>query len=320
MTAPSASTLDHSGGRLSRRPNLFVIGAPKAGTTSLYNYLRGHPDIYMSPVKEPFYFSPDVYRTPRFRFQYGRDEEAYLSLFSEAGDEQLVGEASTHYLASPRAPGLIKAFEPSARIVAILRNPVDMVPAWHNERVLKGTEYETDFARLVALEATDPGVYTSIGAYGSQLERWFSAFDPSAIHVIVFDDLVADTPWQFRHLLQFLRIDEDYQPPSFAAHNESSENRRVVSLLRSSPVLGAWRTVKRMVGEDNSRKLGSVRRSRLLRRRRQRPGLAPDTRAALQDRYAAEVARAGELIGRDLTELWTGRNAARGDEVHAASS
>jgi len=298
---------------LIRRPNLFLVGAPKAGTTSLYEYLRGHPDVYMSPVKEPFYFSPDVYQTGRSRYQYGRDEDSYLDLFSGAAGERLVGEASTHYLASPQAPQLIKSFEPSSRIVAMLRDPVDVVQAWHNERVLKGIESEADFARVVASEANQPAVYTSIAAYGSQLERWFAAFDRSAIHVIVFDDFVADPPGQFRLLLEFLGVDPGYQPASFAAHNQSSQNRAAASLLRAGPVRAVGRAAKRVVGDATARNIGKrIRNSPLMRQRRQRPALSPDVRATLAKRYEREVARASELIDRDLAALWNGHASAAG--------
>jgi hypothetical protein len=293
---------------MARRPNLFLIGAPKAGTTSLYEYLRGHPDIYMSSLKEPFYFSPDVFRGPTGRFRYGIDEEAYLELFAEARDERLVGEASTHYLASSEAPHLIRAFEPAARIVAILRNPVDMVHAWHNERVLWGMERETDFARALAADHAGSGVYTAIAAYGSQLERWLEMFDRSAVHVMVFDDFVANTPREFGRLLAFLGVDQSFRPRSFAIHNQSAANRWDASLLRTRPFRAAVRTAKVIVGKSNARTLGrNLRSTRLMRRPRARPPMGLEVREALERRFEPELEVASELLGRDLVSLWMGR-------------
>ena len=118
----SACGLDH----VSRRPDTFIVGAPKAGTTSLYAYLEGHPDVFMSPVKEPGYFAPDVIGGSR-KTVYGEDADRYLALFADARNEKRVSEASTRYLVSPRAPSLISDFQPAPRIIVMLRNPIDVI-------------------------------------------------------------------------------------------------------------------------------------------------------------------------------------------------
>jgi hypothetical protein len=123
----------------SRRPNFFIIGAPKSGTTSLYEYLEGHPDVFMSPVKEPFYFSPDVSTGARQRYLYAPDHAAYLELFASAAAEARIGEASTTYMVSHEAPELIGAFAPDALLIAMVRNPVDMVHS-AQRRVSQGAE------------------------------------------------------------------------------------------------------------------------------------------------------------------------------------
>ena len=103
-----------------RWPNLFVVGAPRAGTTSLYHYLRQHPEIYMSPLKEPHFFS---HSNPQSDTVV-KHQDAYLRLFDAARGEKLRGEASPAYLADPDAPARIKDASPEAKIVAVLREPV----------------------------------------------------------------------------------------------------------------------------------------------------------------------------------------------------
>jgi hypothetical protein len=136
-----------------RTPDFFIIGAAKSGTTSLYEYLRGHPEIFISPRKSPRYFAPDLATAGVAKnLHHGADREAYLALFREARDEKRVGEASVRYIYSTEAPRLIHDFEPAARIVAMLRSPVDMMYALHNQRVSSGAEPITDFEAALAAE------------------------------------------------------------------------------------------------------------------------------------------------------------------------
>ena len=107
-----------------RKPNLFIVGAPKSGTTALYEYLKVHPEIFMSAYKEPHYFGSDL-RGPRME-QFRGNDRKYLSLFAAATNEKWVGEASIWYLYSQRAAQEIKAYDPNAAIIIMLRNPLEM--------------------------------------------------------------------------------------------------------------------------------------------------------------------------------------------------
>src|SRR3954464_7011750 len=97
-----------------RRPDFFIVGAPKSGTTSLYDWLDRHPQVYMSPVKEPFYFCPDVHGGLRRLYTYPKDEARYLELFADARPDQTCGEASTRYLVSQQAARRVAEFQPNA--------------------------------------------------------------------------------------------------------------------------------------------------------------------------------------------------------------
>jgi hypothetical protein len=290
---------------MARRPDLFIVGAPKAGTTSLYEYLDEHPDVYMSAVKEPMYFSPDIpYRARREPFVLGRDEERYLALFAGATTEQRVGEASTHYMASHQAPELIRAFQPDARIVCMLRDPAQVAYAWHGERVYRGGESHRRFD-LALLDDERGAPYLEVGRYGSQLQRWFDHFGRERVHVIVFDDFATDTAGEFRRLLEFLAVDAGFQPSSFGARNTVGSKSPLVARMRRGPLRRAAEGIRRLAGERAARTLSQgVRNLPLVNRRGARAPLAPEVRQRLEMAYRAEIELAGQLIGRDLAALW----------------
>ncbi|MEA2678109.1 MAG: hypothetical protein QOJ81_2250 [Chloroflexota bacterium] len=309
-----------------RRPDLFIIGAPKSGTTSLYEYLSGHPQVYMSPRKEPFYFCPDARVGPRPRLEYPADEARYLELFAGAGDALRAGEASTRYLGSIDAPRLVRDFSPDAYIVASLREPVTMLQALHSERVVNGNEDIIDFATALAADEDrrdgrrlPPGansrgsVYRDVASYADQLERWLDAFPREQVHVIVFDDLASDTAATFRTLLEFLDVDSSYRPPTFAMHNSRYRPRRSIRALTDSRVgrLGQ-RALRELIGEPRRAHLAHrFRQSRLARLPIDPKPIAPDVRAALQRDLEPQVTRLNALLGRDLGALWFGVPAVR---------
>jgi len=114
-----------------RKPDLFIVGAPRSGTTALYEYLRSHPDIFMCTPKEPNYFSFDMNR-PRA----ANTEEEYLRLFKNA-HEKVAGEASVWYLYSKVAIAEIMRFNPDAKIIAMVRSPIDWFRSWHAHRFFR---------------------------------------------------------------------------------------------------------------------------------------------------------------------------------------
>ncbi len=306
---------------MTRRPDLFIIGAPKSGTTSLYEYLIGHPDVYMSPVKEPFYFAPDVVTGPRRRpFRYEVDEPRYLDLFRNTRDEGRVGEASTGYMISERAASLVKQFQPDARVIAMVRNPVDVIYALHNERVSHGVEDITEFESALAAdddrragrrlpEGSSPlgAVYLDVGRFGEQLRRWFNEFRRDRVHVIVFDDFVADTAGCFRDVLEFLAVDPEYQPPSFAVHNPSHRMREgILGTIRRAWVgRTARRLAPRLIGENRAfRWARQIRHSRLTRRTGTLPPISTELRRRLEEALRPDVSQLSEMAGRDLAALW----------------
>jgi hypothetical protein len=308
-----------------RRPDLFIIGAAKCGTTSVYEYLKGHPEVFMSPAKEPRYFAPDLaLGALGHDLVHGADEDRYLALFDGAKDEKRLGEASVRYMFSREAPRLIREFQPDAYIVAMIRDPVDMMYSMHNQRISDGYEDITDFEQAMAADSDRQAgrripagstsllsVYRDRARFGEQLPRWFEAFGRERVHVIVFEDMVRDPAAEFRRLLEFLDVDPDYQPASFQAHNVSHAPRSglLLSLTRARlPQFIVWQVLPRLLGDRATRRIvRGFRHSRVNRKSAPRPPMRSELRRRLEDEMAPDVARTSELLGRDLAALWWNR-------------
>jgi hypothetical protein len=297
-------------------PNFLVIGAGNAGTTSLYYYLKQHPDVYMSPVKEPKYFAlegglPD-YRGPGDRWvmtqtQANRavtDLDEYRALFSGARGEKAVGEASPAYLCNPEAPERIKRHVPDARLIAVLRDPAERAYSAYMHQVRDGRE-TLGFAE--ALDAEEwrtranwaPGWrYTREGFYYGNLSRYFELFGGERIKVGLYEDLVGDPAGLMRDFFRFLGVEDSFEPDTSRRHNPSGvpKSRLLVSVLkRPNPLKSALRPL-----------LPAGLRGRLsegLQRRNlsEAPPLEAGVRGRLVETYREDVLALEGLIGRDLS-------------------
>jgi hypothetical protein len=188
-------------------PNLFIVGAARAGTTSLWLHLGRHPDIYMSPVKEPHFFSPAESTV----FRKIQDEDKYLQLFSRARYERYRGEASHSYLWDPCAPRAIKSRAPDARVLVTLRDPVERAYSAYLQST-QSTERRT-FLQAVEDEIASSGDCPSwcVGRsfYAESVARHLEEFG-ERLHILFFDDLVHDAGSALREIFEFLEIDASF--------------------------------------------------------------------------------------------------------------
>jgi hypothetical protein len=220
-------------------PTFVVIGANKAGTTSMHHYLGQHPDVYMSPVKEPHFFSLDPARKddPVDRAQkpwahsLTYDAEAYLRLFDGVTHEHAIGESSSNYLCSPVAPARIKDRIPDARLVAILRDPVDRAVSMWSAWTADGREH-LPFADAVAAERrgerTRGGLgrhYVEWGLYGRQVARYLEHFDRGRLHVVRYEDFDTCPRPVLREIFAFVGVDPGFMVDTTTRHNVTAETR-----------------------------------------------------------------------------------------------
>ena len=217
-------------------PNFFIVGAPKCGTTSLHEYLQRHPDVFMPFYKEPHFFGSDL-QGSRFR-QFRDQPERYLKLFRDARGEKRIGESSPWYLASRCAAEEIYAYDPRAKIIIMLRNPVDMMYSmWSQFRYSGNEQIETFEDALAAEPERRQGkcirraahcisglYYRDMARFSGQVQRYFDRFGSENVKVIIFDDFKTDTAATYRTVLNFLDIDSQFET-TFDVVNPNKEVR-----------------------------------------------------------------------------------------------
>ena len=217
-------------------PNFLIIGAAKAGTTSLYEYLKQHPQIWMSPVKETNFFALEG-ETLDFHGPGDQDWissfsitkiEEYLNLFQGAENAVAIGEASPLYLYSPKAPKRIRQYIPNTKLIAILRNPVERAYSQFLMFVRDGREPLGDFAEAIEQEENRvlnnwewAWQYLGVGFYYTQLQRYFDTFAPSQIRVYLFDEFKTNPASILQDMFQFLGVDNSFIPDMSIKHNVS---------------------------------------------------------------------------------------------------
>ncbi len=191
---------------MSVTPNFFIVGAPKCGTTAMYNYLAAHPDVFMPRTKEPTFFAQDLDEGKRGDDRlFTRDLDQYLALFSDWRGERRVGEGSVWYLYSKIAADQIKQFAPDARIIVMLRDPVEMMHSLHAHRLARGAEDLESFEEALRAEKDRANgerfpkhayvlkglLYTEVVKYASQVEEYLNTFGRDRVLVLIFEEFVA---------------------------------------------------------------------------------------------------------------------------------
>jgi hypothetical protein len=269
-------------------PNFLIIGAAKAGTTSLYHYLGQHPDVYMSPVKEPAYYASARSGAVRTHTEYER-------LFDAATTERARGEASPQYLNDAAAPDRIAADLRDVRLIVSLRNPVDRAYSSYLGRLAGGTE-----RRPVEAALRRGTYYFDSSLYHASLTRYFTRFDRSRIKVLLFDALAADPRATVQEVCDFLGIQRDFAVDTSVKHGSAAAPR--------SPAVNAvfWRIthgVRRYLPE-HLRNTGVAGRAQRWLVREPDP-LPAEIRRQLQADFRDDILRTETLIGRSLAAWLT---------------
>jgi hypothetical protein len=306
-----------------RLPNFIVIGAARSGTTSLYAQLSRHPDIYMSSVKEPNFFAVEgerlAYQGPgEDRLQWVTELSAYAELFGGAPSEAARGEASVLYLYSPKAAERIQHYVPSAKLIAVLRDPV--ARAFSAFSYLKGRGSEPlDFEKALAAEEDriEAGWshiwhYRRVGLYGEQLERYYARFPAEQIRILLYEDFEADPLGAMRQLFEFLGVESAFEPDPGIRYNISGESRSgaLALLLRENRLTElAMPLIKRF----------DPLVTRIKRRALVKPAIPPSAARELSEYYREDVERLGELLGRGVSS-WLAPYAGQGSARPSSAS
>lgn len=241
---------------VSPRPNFFLVGTVKGGTTALHRYLYAHPDIYVSPVKEVNYFSKDAIYPELFAKDYRHDvaididkylsgerlqpvhiahitdEATYQRLFDRVKNETAIGEMSLSYMLYDGVAEKIKSYNSDAKIIMILRNPSERAYSQYIMNLKQGKILNDNFLEeIINDDSASPsgwGInhqYLYIGKYYKQVKNYLNVFPKNQVKIILYDDLVEDAQAVMKELFRFLEVTEDIIIDSNKKYNEGGMSR-----------------------------------------------------------------------------------------------
>lgn len=291
-------------------PNLFIVGAPKSGTSFLYENLKRHPQILMG-IKEMHFWASD------WHFPKGRMDEAYyFSFFKQASSFSYAGEATVSNLASKNAAKAIYQFNPDARIIIILRNPVDMIYSMYGQMTFNGSEDLPSFEAALEAEKERKNLkripvlisgpveflyYRELGAYTSQVKRYLDCFGSENVLILWFDDLKNDANKLMDDVYNFLDLPIPVE--RITSKVNTAKTARFKSLTRFLALRSYWKIQVAKIFIPSRKKryqfasfLGRINQKTL----RQRP-MNSDTRAMLLNYFKPEIKSLEKLLDKDLS-------------------
>jgi hypothetical protein len=318
------NTIDINDNKL-KYPNFFIVGAPKCGTTSLHYWLSQHPEIFMSNPKEPHYFCTDLHEeADKFNgdrnnlFKY-RNKKDYLNLFKEAKNEKIIGEVSTLYLYSKKAPEKIKNKINNPKILILLRNPVEFMQSWHSQ-LLGNIENLKDFNKalnaenerkkgnkLKHLKSGAPSFlyYRELSEFSKYINYYYSIFNKNNIKIILLDDIRDKPEKTYKEILRFLEIDNIYFTPQFKVVNPNLKPRLFFlnTLLKNSKSIILKKIYQKIISKSTRKKIYSFL-DKKNKKIRSRSKINRELKLKLKQEFKPEVKKLNKTINRDLIKLW----------------
>ncbi len=295
-----------------RKPNTFIVGAPKCGTTAMAAYLADHPNVFMSSPKEPHHF---VYEDMPNKSNFSSLTK-YLEIFAGANENHsIIAEASVWYLYSSDAIKKIAAFDPNAKIIAMLRRPDEMVYSMHSQAVVTFQEDIKDFTKAwevssgkdkrcsYAKTCKEPRLlqYDQIAKYGEQLTNVQNYFPDDQVHVVFYDDFKSSTISEYSRVLDFLGLPATGRT-HFPKVNPNTELRfkSLGAILKNPPaiLMSVFSKVKGMLGIKKvglRTRLTQVNQKKIMRRK-----LENETRQEIIDNYKEDIKLLASITNRDL--------------------
>lgn len=295
-------------------PNFLIIGAAKSGTSSLYWYLKEHPQIFMSPVKEPHFFS----FTSESKKTKGPGDpipvaitnfEKYLQLFDKVDKEKAIGEASTSYLYRPEAAMRIFELIPNVKLIAILRNPAERAFSAYMHVVRDQRETAKNFKEALSFEKDriaanwDPiWHFTNVGFYFNQVSRYYQYFKPNQIKIFLYDELVINRQKLLIEIFNFLNVNPNFLPVNLDIFNVSGQQKNkliysVTETIFQEP--NPFRWLSRQIIPENLRwKVTNWIRANNLKKQE----IPPEIRNELIDLYREDNIKLESLINKDLSQ------------------
>jgi hypothetical protein len=266
-------------------PNFLVIGTRKGGTTSLYRYLVGHPQIFMPSLKEPLFFSTN----------WDRGLEWYERLFDDAGEARAIGEASTEYTTYPLFSGVasrIAKILPEVRLVYLVRHPVERMLSEYHFYLAQGMQRDHSADRALL---HDP--YWYLSSYSMQIEQYLEYFSRDQLLIVKSEDLRSDRIETLRRVYEFIGVDGSFRPKYLEREVHKTSARR-----QRRPVDHALRRVPgyRRVASVAPRSLVRLKDQLTTKKAPPRPRLSDRARREIEDRLRDDVRRLRRYMGDDF--------------------
>ncbi len=296
-----------------KKPNFFVVGAPKSGTTSLYFYLKSHPRIFLPRRKELLFFCDDLH----FTFPL-LNERQFLEYYSGVTNQTAIGEVSVWNLYSANAARNISQFNPDSRIIIMLRNPVDMLHALHSNHVFNSNETIADFEQALNAEVDrkagrqiSPVIrcpveglfYSEVASYAQQVQRYYRFFGKEKVLVILFDDFINSTKEAYNDILRFLEIEDRYTTEFKIYNANKTIKSRFLKHVTINPPQWLKATGKVLFPHQ------SKKRDQLMQllwkintKQADKPVIKEDLRLKLSNRFRTEIHDLSKVIDRDLSQ------------------
>lgn len=295
-------------------PNFLIIGAARSGTTSIYHYLKQHPQIYMSPVKEPRFFAYENEQFDSYYLPQGfelhangsvTNREAYYSLFNGVSGEKAIGEASTLYLCSSKACENIHQTIPRAKLIVILRNPAERAYShfvlnrqWNCESIADFTQAVHDELSQARDQWLMSWRYIERGFYYKRLKQYFDLFHQNQIRVYLYEDLCERPVWLIQDIFRFLTVNDNFIPDMSQRHFQSQTSRiKGVNLMLIQK--NALKSFMKLI-------IPPILRNKISKRvkilNHYRPTLNANVRKDLIEIYREDIMNLQGLIRRDLSK------------------
>jgi hypothetical protein len=309
-------------------PNFFVVGVAKAGTTSLYHMLGSHPEIYLTPIKETNYFARKDLDFDNFRpdfkhnttidvgkyIQEGMsypihcanviETRHYLALYQNVKEEKALGEICNSYIFCPKAMGEIYLEFPQAKIIVMLRNPIERAFSGYIMNLREGKILSDSFLEEIKkdeqLEVVKWGEtisYLKIGLYYEQIKRIFQYFPKEQVRIYLYDDYKTDKKSVMRDMYSFLEVDDTFFPASDKIVNEAGLPRYkyLNYFIAQTGFLRKW--ARSILGEK-----GKKLASKMMYSNENIPKISEEERSYLSAYYKEDVEKLSNLLNRDLKD------------------
>lgn len=307
-------------------PTFIVVGANKGGTTSIYHYLKQHKEVYLSPIKEPHFFSKDIdtnlfkkefahnklqdidkYLSGDMKEEYHaafiRDVEQYKKLFSKVQDQKAIGELSTSYLYSEVASKEIKNLIPDCKIIICLRNPFERAYSHYRMNLWTGNSNQFDFYNALVDDYNhtpkvwgNAHLYTEIGLYYEQVRRYLDLFGKENVKIIFTEDMKKNATRVVKELYEFIGVDSTFIPDTSTRYNEvfTPKYKNITWFLNKS---GIRPLMKRLSPQF----LKNIFVKVFYKGKGEKGEIPENAKQFMKEKFAEDISKLSNLLNKDLS-------------------